>query len=141
MSRKHTEAERAEAKIRTREYQRRWQEKNRSKVIAATRRWRQRHPAKAKESARRANLKQWYGVTPEWFAATLLAQKGCAICKTTEVSGRGGWATDHNHATKKVRGVLCGHCNRALGLLNDAASVCDKAAQYLRAYGGADDVS
>jgi len=46
----------------------------------------------------------------------------CAICGLPETDyqqyGVKNLAIDHNHRTKKVRGLLCSKCNRALGLLN-----------------------
>lgn len=43
------------------------------------------------------------------------AQKGlCAICGLRELSR--DLSVDHNHITKKVRGLLCSKCNQALGL-------------------------
>lgn len=133
-SRKHTPEQKAAAALRTKEYRRQWREANREKANAAQRRWRKANPEKTAKSKRRANLKLWYGVTPEWFIETLLVQGGCAICGTKEAKSRGGWNVDHNHKTGKVRGVLCGHCNRAIGSLLDSPAVCTAAAAYLAAH-------
>jgi len=44
------------------------------------------------------------------------AQDGrCAICMNKSITLR--LAVDHNHATGKVRALLCRRCNRALGLV------------------------
>lgn len=129
---KYTPEEKAIAKARAAERMRAWSRKNPGRAAAASRRWRERNPDKLKAGKRRANLKLWYGVTPEWVIDTLLAQGGCAICLVTDAATRGGWNVDHSHATKKVRGMLCGHCNRAIGLLRDDPAVCVAAANYLR---------
>ena len=55
----------------------------------------------------------------------------CAIChkvfeKFREKHG------DHSHLTGKGRGVLCGNCNHALGMLKDNPELCEAAAAYLR---------
>lgn len=39
---------------------------------------------------------------------------------------------DHDHVTKRIRGILCRNCNRALGNFYDNPEICDKAAEYLR---------
>ena len=38
---------------------------------------------------------------------------------------------DHDHATGKVRGLLCHNCNRALGLLQDSLPAIKNALLYL----------
>ena len=40
----------------------------------------------------------------------------------------------HNHQTGKVRGLLCGHCNRALGYLREDLSLLPKIQAYLEKY-------
>ncbi len=42
------------------------------------------------------------------------ASGGCEVC-----GGLDDTHIDHNHATGEVRGLLCGQCNRALGLLKE----------------------
>lgn len=38
---------------------------------------------------------------------------------------------DHNHITGRVRALLCGRCNSALGLLRDDVAIVRAAANYL----------
>jgi hypothetical protein len=76
--------------------------------------------------------KKKYGLSIEQFGALRIKQENkCAIChdvflKTPNV--------DHIeiNGIVKVRGLLCGHCNRAIGLLKDSVDVCLSAANYLK---------
>jgi hypothetical protein len=138
MRRRLTEEEKIVAKTRAKARQKRWHQENKERSRAASKRWKQANPEKLALTKRRANLKLWYGVTPEWFDATLAAQRGCAVCKTEDASKRGGWNVDHDHSSGKTRGVLCGHCNRAIGSLKDSPEVCVSAAEYLRFHRGHD---
>ena len=63
----------------------------------------------------------------------ILEQQGsrCAVCHGTQ-PGKKGWIIDHDHVTRKVRGVLCGSCNMGLGLLKDNPDACNRAAAYIR---------
>lgn len=76
-----------------------------------------------------------YGLTLYAYQRMLERQKGaCAICKRPELDV-GGLVVDHNHDTGKVRGLLCGSCNTALGLLQDSPDVVDAALLYLEERG------
>lgn len=68
----------------------------------------------------------------------LLASQGgvCAICGREEMSlGRGGeikkLAKDHCHVTGEWRGLLCGKCNKALGLFGDDPATLQRAMNYI----------
>ena len=53
------------------------------------------------------------GITDAAYEALLEQQGGhCAICSATPKTRR--LHVDHDHATGKVRGLLCHRCNRAL---------------------------
>ena len=69
------------------------------------------------------------------YAYMLGDQKGvCKICKKVCTSGR-ALAIDHDHKTGLVRGLLCGKCNRGLGLFDDNVNLLLKAANYLKKHG------
>lgn len=98
---------------------------------------RERYVASAEE--RKAYSRRWYaehgikkayGLTREQVDLMIEAQDGrCAICASTPDRLH----VDHDHVTGRVRGMLCGRCNRALGLMADEPDRLEAAARYLRA--------
>ena len=78
-------------------------------------------------------IRNQYGITLEQYNNMLKAQNySCAICgEEDEVEGR-RLAIDHCHTTGQVRGLLCGKCNRGLGLFYDNEDLLQKAIQYLK---------
>ena len=77
-------------------------------------------------------LKKKYGITLEEYREQVTKRENrCDVCsevvRTLHV--------DHNHTTGKVRGYLCGSCNRAIGLLKDSSAVCKGASNYLEKHG------
>jgi len=77
-----------------------------------------------------------YGITPDEYAAAV--ERGCPICKRTGVKLH----LDHDHSCcgprkfrlcgKCARGLICGNCNRALGLMRDDVNALEAAAAYLK---------
>jgi len=56
----------------------------------------------------------------------------CVICsKELDLFTTRGFAVDHCHKTGKIRGLLCGNCNSALGMLKDNPNSARRAAEYL----------
>lgn len=91
-----------------------------------------------KRVGKRANvLRSNYGLTLDDYNRMLAEQNGvCAICKQPErATIKGGGlrplAVDHCHKTGKVRGLLCMHCNQALGKFNDNPGILASAISYL----------
>jgi len=77
------------------------------------------------------------GITRQTYDQMHLRQNGvCAICQRPETRViRGKLATlcvDHDHATGKIRGLLCGRCNAGLGLLGDTIASIETALSYLK---------
>ena len=122
-----------------RERHQRWYAKreNRERTNATVATYRHANPDKV----RALNLKKCYGITPEDYDRMYDQQSGrCAIC--SKVCLRFGTATaeqrnqvlcvDHDHTTGKVRGLLCGHCNRGIGNFGDDHAVLHAAIEYLK---------
>src|SRR3989442_746910 len=71
-----------------------------------------------------------YGLSLQEFRAMLERQNyACAICKATDRP----LCIDHCRRTGEVRGLLCGPCNLAVGLLGDDPSRARALAAYLEA--------
>lgn len=73
-------------------------------------------------------LRREYGISLGEYLEMLRGQNGvCAVC-----GDDGKLHVDHDHETGRVRGLLCGSCNRALGLLKDNVDSLSRAIDYLR---------
>lgn len=81
------------------------------------------------------HLKSKYGLDYEWFTRTLKDQNtSCKICGVglvLDANSSNRACVDHSHNTGKVRGILCNHCNRAIGLLKDDVEILRNALSYL----------
>ena len=81
-----------------------------------------------KQRVRRARVEK-YGITFEEFSTLLDAQEGkCAIC-VEEFEGEP--MVDHDHVTRRVRGLLCKNCNTGLGMFRDSQLLLRSAAAYI----------
>lgn len=72
-----------------------------------------------------------YGLSEEEFAL-LQAAGSCPICERSGVP----MEVDHDHATGKVRAILCSRCNSALGLFCEDPNLMLRAIAYLEAHSG-----
>jgi len=105
---------------RAREYRKRYHQKRLQEDLAGVR-----------AEQRRAWLAHRYGMTEEGYSQIWDEQQGCcAICSVPAAKGE-PLHVDHDHETGAVRGLLCGHCNRAIGLVRDDPVIAKKAAGYL----------
>jgi hypothetical protein len=70
---------------------------------------------------RRSGYKRKYGITVEEYDAMLRDQGGhCAICDAVVYDRTGRrLAVDHDHATGRVRGLLCYRCNALIDHLSE----------------------
>ena len=101
-------------------------------AYAAKRKWEKANPEKHRRSKRRQNLKK-FGLTLESYAQMWASQDhACAICKSINPNTVKGWQVDHCHATGKVRGILCAHCNRMLAAAVDNPEHLIRGVEYLK---------
>jgi hypothetical protein len=72
-----------------------------------------------KASSRAATIRAKYNLEP-WQWNEMFEAQGhcCKLCGRTEPFPLGTpWNTDHDHATGKLRGIVCQACNHVLGLV------------------------
>lgn len=92
-----------------------WRENNRDKYNQNMREFR----ANNKEWAKNTDLMRTHGISLEDYNKMLKDQNGvCAMCAKPP-QGKRPLVVDHNHATGKVRQLLCYGCNRALHMLEN----------------------
>jgi hypothetical protein len=78
--------------------------------------------------------KHRYGITTEAKEKMIFEQDGkCLICQNAFQDTK-DQNVDHNHETKKVRGILCNNCNKGLGLFQDNFELLVSASKYLLSY-------
>jgi hypothetical protein len=78
-------------------------------------------------------LKKTYGITIEDYNKMFEEQKGCcAICGRHQSEEKKRLHTDHDHATGKVRGLLCVKCNNLLGQAKDSIEILELSIEYLK---------
>jgi hypothetical protein len=106
---------------------------------------RRKHKPQTPEQNRKNALHRRFKMTPEDWDALLESQGGgCAACGETE-SGRHRFHVDHDHnccsgevtCGKCIRGLLCEHCNKALGHVHDNPQLLRKLAHYLEDFADA----
>jgi hypothetical protein len=103
-------------------------EENRARSMA----WRKANPERAALNDRIKVLRKRYNLSLEEYDALLIAQDGhCAICP--KVPTDQFLDVDHDHATERVRGLLCRRCNTAIGQFEDSPALLRAAAAYLEA--------
>ena len=75
------------------------------------------------------------GLTAAQIEQMLRDQDGlCLICDSRiELDGRGANSAviDHRHDTGEIRGILCSHCNRGLGLFREDMCALHRAIEYI----------
>ncbi|MFA6570781.1 MAG: endonuclease VII domain-containing protein [Bacteroidota bacterium] len=94
---------------------------------------------KISEYRRFWGTKKKYNVDKEVFLKMWEHQKGkCAICENdmimtqaTKGQSLDTVSIDHNHKTKRTRGLLCNRCNKGIGSLRENVEILEKAIKYL----------
>ena len=104
--------------------------------------WSKNNPEKRKETAKRRiasgkgrvfRLLSRHNILINDYNKILESQSNkCAICGSDKPDGKYEvFNVDHDHKTGKIRGLLCGKCNRALGFFKDNIEILQNAIKYL----------
>lgn len=124
---------------RIRELKRQFRRDNPDKIREYRRRYSIAHP-KDDMQRRNARLKNYYGITLDDYN-TLLAEQNevCRICGLPErildhrTKKPKYLSVDHDHITGQIRGLLCGNCNKNIGVIENKDFM-KKAISYLKYY-------
>ncbi len=93
--------------------------------------WKAAHRDQVLADHRRTNLRLRHRMTAAEYAALVAAQRGqCAICYSV-IEPTHRLQVDHDHLTGVIRGLLCGRCNRCMGLLKDDTRLLRAAIAYI----------
>jgi hypothetical protein len=94
---------------------------------ARARKWHHSHKTKAKDTA----LRRKFSIGIDEYNKLAAEQNNlCAICKNPNTLRM--LVVDHNHATDKIRGLLCDHCNKGLGFFKDNTDLLTEAINYIK---------
>jgi len=101
-----------------------YQKQNKERVKKVRKLYCLKNPDKVKNSI----LKTVYGITLKQYNILKSKQNNkCAICDEVKKLH-----IDHDHLTGKIRGLLCGRCNRGIGHFKDNIIVLVNAIRYLK---------
>ena len=111
-------------------YMKEYYEKNKEQIVAYVKKYREENKEEIAIKKEEQRLKSKYGITSKEKNVLLQKQNNkCKIClvEFSNVTPN----IDHCHTTNKVRGILCGGCNRGLGIFRDDIELLTKAINYL----------
>ena len=119
-------------KVKQREYQQQYRERQRNDPAGRARRleYERRFREKIKLDPERHEKRKAYsrvrnraarlGITPDEVSDLLARANGLCEACGNQIKDNRDEHIDHCHATGKIRGVLCGGCNVALGRVQDS---------------------
>ncbi len=100
------------------------------------RRWASLTSENKKRQAERQRQRRWlitYGLMESDYKVLLYKHSGCCHVCGKKPAGTKEFHVDHDHKTGRVRGLLCQHCNIALGMVHDDPTILLRMIEYLKA--------
>jgi hypothetical protein len=110
-------------------YGRNYRVEHREKERARNKKYRVKHREEIKAADQIRRLRYKYGITQADYDRLRREQNDC--CKIC--GKRMKLDVDHDHDTRKVRGLLCHHCNVAIGMAGESVDILRKMITYLQA--------
>ena len=129
------------------EYEKQWRIKNKEKIAERKKQdyinnkeqhqeYSKKYYNTNKESFKKRSRKYTiirHGITEEQYKLRFDEQEGkCVICGKHQNELKSALHIDHNHETKKIRGLLCMKCNRGIGYFDDSIEKLTNAIKYLK---------
>lgn len=134
--RKHKEKVKEWSKVYREKHKEDISKRNRERRLANIEKYKEREKNASKKNPTRrktAQLRRDYNITYDDYNNMLLKQNySCAICGTHQDNLRQKLCIDHNHATGKIRSLLCHGCNLILGNCLESITVLENAIKYLK---------
>lgn len=112
-----------------------WEERNRERANFIRKRWAKNNPEKRALIYKKCCIKRFYGINYDEYLKMIEFQENkCKLCGNIFSDDRLGTkpAVDHCHKTNKIRGILCGRCNLAIGNFDESLELMEKAIKYLK---------
>jgi hypothetical protein len=124
----YREANKERLQERERAYNRVYYEANKERIQELQKTYRE-----ANKELRKVYFKTYrYGLSPEYYNTLLDAQEFlCSICSAPDLEDGRPLYVDHDHETRRIRGLLCQKCNTGLGMFRDTPEYLERAARYL----------
>jgi hypothetical protein len=126
---------------RRKKYQNKWQAKRRKEKPEYVNKMNMIYYNRNLEKMRLQRAKYRYGIEPDVYKKIYNDQQGlCLICKKENPDNKSKFLViDHCHFSEskgimKIRGLLCGRCNKGLGFFNDDITLMKKAINYLESH-------
>jgi hypothetical protein len=106
---------------------------HKKEILKRTKSYYYKNKDKCKLRSRKHRLKRNYNLTLNQYEKLAKKQNNkCAICGINQNQFKYFLNVDHNHQTKKVRGLLCNPCNQSLGGFKESIEILNKAISYLK---------
>ena len=98
-------------------------------------RWKELNPEKVSRAIESCRLKKLYGISLAQYEKMFASHSGLCDacgCQPTGKRAKAKLQVDHCHGTGFIRGLLCGNCNTALGMLSDSPDKIVKLLLYVK---------